>query len=81
MSDAPKFDPKADPNGQASLLGGIKVPFVLTHFLRWVKRGDAGRYVLQQKWSREVSRGTLALKPTKGPTVTDVWIDVPQGEE
>jgi hypothetical protein len=79
MSDAPKFDPKADPNGQASLLGGVKVPFELTNLLRWVRRGE--RYVLQQKWSRVVSAGTLALKRAKGPTVVEVWIDVPQGEE
>lgn len=78
-AEVPKYDTRKEPNGQAALVGSVRVPFTLTNLLRWVKRGE--RYVLQQKWSRTVTSGTLALKRDKGPTVVEVWIDVPQGEE
>lgn len=77
--EVPKYDPRKDPNSQSRLLGGVQVPFQLTNQLRWVHR--EGRYILQQMWERTVSRATLALKPKSGPTVAQVWIDVPQGEE
>lgn len=77
--EVPKYDTRKDPNSQATLLGGVRVPFEPTTRLRWVKRGE--RYVLQQRWCRTVTPGTLALKRDKAPTVVEVWIDVQQGEE
>jgi hypothetical protein len=86
LSDIPNFDPGVDPNAQPSLMGDVRVPFSPTTKLRWVKRqvGEASRYVLQQMWSRTVTAATLALKRAHGnakPTVHQVWIDVPRGEE
>jgi hypothetical protein len=90
-NDAPDFDPALDPNAQPSLMGDVRVPFEPTNKLRWVKRYAVGgltpsgaKYVLQQLWARAVSSTTLALKRARGdarPTVHQVWIDVPRGEE
>jgi hypothetical protein len=76
----PDYDSRKDPNKQPSLMGAVKVPFLPTVNLRWVKRGTF--FVLQQKWTRSVTAGTLALKVKPGGTIVgQVWIDVPQGEE
>jgi len=78
----PDYDRKKNPNSQPVLTGGVRVPFEPSNNLRWVKRG--GVYVLQQQWTRTVSRETLVLKKVHGrddATVGSVWMDVAQGEE
>lgn len=78
----PDYDRRKNPNSQPVLMGGVQVPFQRTENLRWVRRG--AKYVLQQQWSRTVTHATLALKKAHGrddPTVAQVWMDVPEGEE